>query len=225
MMTHFCPQCGKPAVLNAEFCTRCGNSFTGKQPARNEWHDKRDKVLRQHDPRRKRWMMPATIAALFVAAIVWVYVSSPEGGNPIVTSQPVVVEPAKYSSAGQQMLDIPATVENGKIIVPLEFVRQKKFVAFSYESSTNTVPMLAYVTTEGKIVTAVSMCEPCNSTRFHISGEELVCNACGSTWKVNNLEALTGGCSRYPPDAVPNVVVGNQILIDEQLVAQWQRRI
>lgn len=224
-MKNFCSQCGKPIVPSAEFCTHCGTSLTGKKPARKEWHDKREKVLRQNTPRHKRWRIPATVATLFVAALVWVYANLPEGGNPVVKAQPVVVEPAKYSSKGQQMFDIPATVEKGNIIVPLELVKEKKFVAFKYESPASTVPMLAYVTTEGKIATAVSMCEPCNSTRFHISGEELVCNACGSTWKVKNLEALTGGCSKYPPDAVPNVIVGNQIQINEQTVARWQRRI
>ncbi|MEO8168938.1 MAG: Fe-S-containing protein [bacterium] len=224
-MNNFCSHCGKPIVTNAEFCTHCGASLTGKKPARKEWQDKREKVLRQGNPRPKRWMKSATIAALFVAAFIWVYVNLPEGGNPIVRAQPVVAEPVKYSNAGQQMFDIPATIENGKIIVPLDLVKEKKFIAFNYESPDKTVPMLAYITTDGKIVTAVSMCEPCNSKRFHLSGEELVCNACGSTWKLKNLEALTGGCSKYPPDAVPNVVVGNQIQIDVQQVAQWQRRI
>ncbi len=224
-MSNFCSHCGKPIVPNAEFCTHCGTSLTGKKPVRREWQDKREKVLQHNNPRPQRWMKPATITALFVTAFIWVYVNLPEGGNPIVKAQPVVVEPAKYSSAGQQMVDISTKVENGKIIVPVELVREKKFIAFNYESSESVIPMLAYVTTEGKIVTAVSMCEPCNSKRFHISGEELVCNACGSTWKVKNLEALSGGCSKYPPDAVQNVIVGNQIQIDEQTVARWQRRI
>ncbi len=224
-MTHFCSQCGKSAAPNADFCTHCGNSFTGRRPARREWQDKREKVLRQHSPRRKRWVMPATIAALFVASFIWVYANLPEGGNPIVKAQPVVVEPVKYAPTAQEMFDIPSHVENGKILVSLDLVKERRFIAFNYESASAIVPMLVYVTTEGKVVTAVSMCEPCNSKRFHISGDELVCNSCGSTWKIKNLEAVAGGCSKYPPDAVPNIVVGNQIQIDEQLVAQWQRRI
>jgi hypothetical protein len=224
-MAHFCSHCGKPIVPNAEFCTHCGTFLTGKKPARKEWHDKREKVLRQNNPLPKRWVKPAAITALFVAAFIWVYANLPEGGNPIIKESPVVVEPARYSLVGEQMFDTPSKVENGKIIIPLSLVKEKKFIAFNYESPANVVPLLAYVTTEGKIVTAVSMCEPCNSKRFHIKGEELICNSCGSKWKVNNLEAISGSCGKYPPDAIPNTLVGSDIQIDEQIVAQWQRRI
>lgn len=123
------------------------------------------------------------------------------------------------------MFDVPSKVQNGKIIIPLDLLKERKFLAFNYTTERNNVPLLAYITGEGKILTAVSMCEPCNSTRFHIKGDKLVCNTCGSTWELNDLEAVSGSCGRYPPDALPNTIIGNDIQIDEQLVARWQRRI
>jgi hypothetical protein len=123
------------------------------------------------------------------------------------------------------MFDIPSRVEEGKIIIPLDVVKERKFVAFNYTTPTNVVPLLAYVSGEGKIVTAVSMCEPCNSKRFHMKGDKLICNSCGTTWEVDNLEAVSGSCGKYPPDALPNIVVGDQIQIDAQTVATWQRRV
>ncbi len=40
---------------------------------------------------------------------------------------------------------------------------------------------LAYIAPDGKLVTAVSFCEPCRSTRFHVVGYNIFCNTCGTT--------------------------------------------
>lgn len=224
-MTSFCSQCGKPVLQGADFCTHCGATLTGKKPVRKEWQDKRAKVIGQMAPSKKRWTKRLVIAGIIAAGVGWVYINMPDSGNATIKAQPAIVEPAKYSPAGQQMLDTPSRVENGKIIVPLDLVKERKFIAFNYQTRNNLVPLLAYVSGEGKIVTAISMCEPCNSQRFHMKGEDIVCNSCGTTWKIDNLEPVSGSCNKYPPDAVANTVVGNEIQIDEQVVAQWQRRI
>jgi uncharacterized membrane protein len=224
-MSNFCSQCGKPVLQNADFCTNCGSSLAGKKPVRSEWEGKRERVLGNGQTRKRHRTKTAIMIAGIAIAAAWVYTNLPGSGNAIVKAQPVVLAPAKYSVAGQQMFDTPSRLENGKIILPLDLVKEKKFVAFHYQMSNNIVPLLAYVSGEGKIVTAISMCEPCNSQRFHIKGDELICNSCGSKWKVDNLEAISGSCSKYPPDAVPNSLVGNEIQIDEQLAATWQRRI
>ncbi|MBI4535650.1 MAG: DUF2318 domain-containing protein [Ignavibacteriae bacterium] len=224
-MAHFCSQCGKPVMQGADFCTHCGASLTGKKTIRKEWQDKREKVIGQAGAPSRNWTRRLVIAGIIAAGIGWVYINMPEGGNAIIKAQPAVVTPASYSAAGEQMFDTPSRVENGKIVVPLELVKEREFVAFHYQAPNNLVPLLAYVSGEGKIVTAISMCEPCNSQRFHMKGENIVCNSCGTTWKIDSLEPVSGSCSKYPPDAVPNTVVGNEVQIDEHLVAQWHRRI
>ena len=224
-MSNYCSQCGKPVIQGADFCTNCGASLTGKKPVRREWKDKLEKVLSGHQQEKRSRFRTPVIAGCIVLAGVWVFVNLPKAGNKIINAQPVVVAGTKFPATGQQMLDIPSRVENGRIILPLDLVKEKKFVAFNYQMPNSVVPLLAYVSGEGKIVTAISMCEPCNSHRFHIKGEELICNSCGSKWKVDNLEAISGSCGKYPPDAIPNAVVGNEVRIDAQLAATWQRRI
>jgi hypothetical protein len=182
-------------------------------------------VLAKHQQKKRSRFRTPVIAGCIILAGVWVYVNLPKAGNKTVNTQPVVAAGTKFPATDQQMVDIPSRVESGNIILPLDLVKEKKFVAFNYQMPNNTVPLLAYVSGEGKIVTAISMCEPCNSHRFHIKGDELICNSCGSKWKVDNLEAISGSCGKYPPDAIPNVVAGNEIQINAQLVANWQRRI
>jgi hypothetical protein len=232
-MANFCSECGKPIAENANFCTSCGASITGKAPAKVPWQDKsrtdafrdkREKVLGKQRPTKIR-----TRTILWIAGIAllggWFYSNLPESGNPIIKASPVVVEAAQYPQYGQQMALIEPKVDNGKVIIPLDALKDKKFVKFNYGDPQFGIPLLAYISAEGKIVTAVSVCEPCNSTAFHIKGDKIVCNSCGSTWELNTLEAVSGSCGRYPPDAVPNTIVGNEIQIDEQIVARWQRRI
>jgi uncharacterized membrane protein len=134
--------------------------------------------------------------------------------------------PGKNESAGQQirMTDITGTVENGKISIPLNVVKEKKIVRFEYEANGARIPLLSYVTSTGKVVTAVSVCEPCRSTKFHLKGNSIVCNACFAEWDMETLRGIKGGCLNYPPDAIPNKVEKGQILIDEKIVAQWKPR-
>jgi uncharacterized membrane protein len=115
-------------------------------------------------------------------------------------------------------------VENGKISIPLNVVKEKKIVRFEYEANGARIPLLSYVTSTGKVVTAVSVCEPCRSTKFHLKGNSIVCNACFAEWDMETLRGIKGGCLNYPPDAIPNKVEKGQILIDEKIVAQWKPR-
>ena len=224
-MTNNCRNCKKSVDQDAKFCTRCGVSLSGKQPVKNNLQRKKEKVLgKQQAQQRSKIKIIMVVGAILLTA-GWFYASLPKKTNPIIDAQPELLAEVKYPSSGQQMFDIPANIVNGKIIVPLELVKQRKFVSFLYNSAVNTIPLLAYISNKGKLVTAVSMCEPCSSKRFHITGEKLVCNSCGSTWELNNLEALSGACGKYPPDAIPSAVSGNEIQIDEAVVANWQPRI
>ena len=224
-MANFCSKCGKPLVQNADFCTNCGASLTGKSPARKEWENKRERVLSNRPASGGKKAKSVILVALAAGMAVAVLSSLPKSGNLVLRAQPVITEGASYPETGLQMFDIPSGVKNGKIIVPLDLVKARKLVAFSHQAGATVVPLLAYISGEGKVVTAISMCEPCNSQRFHIRGGELVCNSCGTRWKIDDLDPISGSCGKYPPDAIVNDVVGNEIRIDAQAVANWQRRI
>ena len=222
-MAKFCTECGAALQENAQFCIQCGTAV-GSQQSGEKWSGKKDRVLgrdRRKTIRLKRFW-PLGIVVLMAG---WIYLSLPESGNPIVTESPSVAGPVYYSQAGEQMTNIQVAVKDGELVIPLDLVREKRFVRFMYGDADAGLPLLAYITNDGKVVTAVSMCEPCNSTRFHMKGKDLVCNSCGSTWDLNSLEAISGSCSKYPPDALPNTVLGNEIHINQQAVMQWRRRI
>jgi uncharacterized membrane protein len=129
-----------------------------------------------------------------------------------------------YTGQTIRMTDVVARVENGKISIPLGVVKEKKMVRFEYEGDGMKIPLLAYVTLAGRVVTAISMCEPCRSTRFHIQDKTLVCNACNTEWSLETLKGIRGGCMDYPPEVIPSAVEKDSVLIEEKVVLDWKPR-
>lgn len=215
-----CPKCQTKNQDSSDFCKKCGSSLSN-----SSFQDKREKVL--VEKKRKHFWIPislAVVAAVLIVVGYWV-IQGDTGANPGVSSQPKVSEKVDYAGQTIRMVDIQAKVENGKISIPLDVVKEKKMVRFEYEGNGGKVPLLSYVTQNGKIVTAVSMCEPCRSTRFRIQDKTLVCNACNTEWDLETLKGIKGGCLNYPPDVIPSTIEKDRIQIDEKVVTQWKPRV
>jgi len=215
-----CPKCQAKNQDSNNFCKKCGFQLSG-----SSFQDKKEKVL--GDKRRKLYWVPislAVFAALLAGVGYWIIDGNTQS-NPKVSSQPKVSEKVNYSGQTIRMTDIQAKVEKGKISIPLDVVKEKKMVRFEYENNGNKIPLLAYITQTGRVVTAVSMCEPCRSTRFHINDKKIVCNACGTEWNLETLKGIQGGCLNYPPDIIPSTIEKDRIQIDEKIITQWRPRV
>jgi len=215
-----CPKCQTKNQDSSIFCKKCGFQLSG-----SSLQDKKEKVL--GEKKRKHLWIPislAVVAAALVVAGYWV-IQGNTGANPKVSSQPKVIEKVDYSGKTIRMTDIQAKVKNGKISIPLDVVKEKKMVYFQYEGNGVIIPLLAYITQSGRVVTAVSMCEPCRSTRFHINDKKIVCNACATEWNLETLKGIQGGCLNYPPDVIPSTIEKDRIQIDEKIVTQWKPRV
>jgi ribosomal protein L40E len=215
-----CPKCQTKNQDSSNFCKKCGLKLLG-----SSFEDKKEKVL--GEKKRKPYWVPISlgvIAIVLVGVGYWI-IEGNTGGNPRVSSQPKVSERVDYAGQTIRMADIQAKVENGKISIPLDVVKEKKMVRFEYEGNGIKIPLLSYITQSGRVVTAVSMCEPCRSTRFHIEDKKIVCNACATEWNLETLKGIQGGCLNYPPDIIPSTIENNQIRIDEKIVTEWRPRV
>lgn len=234
----YCPNCGSKINENTKFCSNCGSRLTqnvSSMPKANqprhltgEFHsqkNKREKVLKGKSRSNKKGIYAGLAAVIFVSALIFYINAQPTKEEAIIDDQPKVSENVSYPLVRYDHSYSIASPKDGKIILPLDVVKEKKFVKFDYISANTTIPLLAYLTEDGKVVTAISMCEPCDSKSFHIVGSDLICNSCGTTWDLNNLDAISGSCGKYPPDPIPSKVVGNEIQIDEYLVTGWTRRV
>ncbi len=120
------------------------------------------------------------------------------------------------------MIRIEATAGKGLVEVPLDMVKKKKLVSFEYKQLDGAVPLLAYTTPSGSIVTAIGLSEPCNSKSFHIEGDEIVCDLCFTRWDLETLRGVSGECQEHPLDRVPHNVQDGRLAIREVDIREWK---
>lgn len=217
-----CPQCHTKNQDESPACKACGSPFSSS-PDREKKEEVLDEKARS---RSRKFIVTATMTFVVVAGLgYWYFRGESASSDPKTPSSPKVYSRVDYTGQKVVMSDISVKVEKGKISIPIETVLEKKLVRFEYEGKEGRLPLLAYVTPSGKIITAVSLCEPCRSTRFHIEGKKLVCNACATQWNLETLKGIQGGCLKYPPDALPNTIDKGFIQIDENVVKAWKPRV
>jgi hypothetical protein len=213
-----CPECRTKNEDLTNFCKKCGLLLTG-----SAFKEKREKVLGE----RKKWswgLISLGVIVMVLGGVVFWIIEAKTTINPKIASQQKVMDRVDYSGQTIPMADIVAKVDNGKIAIPLELVKEKRMVRFEYEGNGVKIPLLAYVTLAGRVVTAISLCEPCRSTRFHIQDSAFVCNACNTEWSLETLKGISGGCMNYPPEVIPSTVEKDSILIEEKVVLGWKPR-
>ena len=149
------------------------------------------------------------------------------------------VEVSDVQSAGSggnlTMTPIEIKVSGDKATFPLAEVQAKKLVGLKYQRQTpfsgewqqltgGALPLIAYIAPSGNLVVASSFCEPCRSNSFHIEGEDLVCDACGTRWDLSTLEGKSGGCTAYPPDPLTVENVNGTITVNTADLEAWAPR-
>jgi len=217
-----CPKCQTKNQDSSQFCKECSVNLSGFT-----FQDKKEKVLGEKRGNPSwRLIFVAAFGVVVLAGLAYWFIQKGDAvADTKVSAQPKVIAKVDYTGQQIAMTDVPIKLENGKISIPVETVIEKGIVRFDYEANGVKIPLLSYVTQAGKIITAVSMCEPCRSTRFHIKDKSLVCNACNTEWNLETLKGIQGGCLNYPPDVIPSTLVKNQIQIDEKVVARWKPRV
>lgn len=223
-----CPQCGAKNKESNKFCKKCGQALTVSAPS---FQDKREKVVGK---KSYTWLWLLGVVALCTVLASYFYFSSSKKAGESGTSQfttPSAGQTGAVSLAEAgptvkklDMTEIKTTVKDGFLQFSLAEVKSKGLIYCEYQKGGKKIPLTAYVTPKGKLVTAVSMCEPCRSTRFHIEGKNLVCNACNTIWTLEDLKGISGGCLKYPPDVIVHSLEGDNIKIKEADILAWKPR-
>ncbi len=221
-----CTKCGSSLKDDAKFCAVCG----ARIDLIEQHQDQSDLPSASKTVRTpisgKAKKVYSLIALGFFVLFSYVFTRHlPGNANPVIDKQPEIAMASAFTGVELTPQPIDVQIENGKVVFPLTLLLEKKMVAFEYKTGTTSLPLLAFISPEGKLVTAVRICEPCNSHTFRIEGTELACGNCESRWKLSNLEGIQGSCQKYPPDPIPSEVVGNQIQIDENTLKNWKMRI
>lgn len=185
---------------------------------------KRERLL---GPKKKilTWKIIVIMLVAIALPVSWlIFKESPQAESSRMTATQVT-ERASYVDRSIPMAKVDVAVQKGAVEVPLGLVKMNRLVSFEYQRPDGQIPLLAYITPSGKLVAAVSVCEPCRSTKFHIEGHEMVCNSCFTRWDLETLKGISGGCLKYPPDTLPHEIQEGKIMIKELDIKNWKPRV
>lgn len=216
-MTNVCQLCGSDTTPDRSTCAVCGAAISSRPAASNA----PGSAASQFTIRRVALVLFPLLALGGLWAL-WSYLDRSE--HPVVQNQPVVADPRVYDSTGVKATVITPTVSGRDIAVPLEAVLRHSLVRFEYTEGTTPRWLLAYVATNGKLVTAISLSEHCGSTDFLLKGDQILCANCPSRWNMTSFEAYAC-CGRYYPDPIPSRVEGQSVLIARADVDRWAGRL
>jgi hypothetical protein len=211
-----CQQCGSAVRDDAKFCPQCG------------WKVASGPVSISPPPApfvsKKKLVYGALIVVALVSGIsVYLKVLLREY-HPVIAEQPEVVVEIQYGIE-QKIPSAPvtATLEGEDLTIPLNVVLSNKIVRFFDPAGEQHIPLIAYVTPEGKIVTAMSISENCQSTDFYLKGHNIHCANCPSYWNMSSLEAYAC-CPMLYPDPIPSRLENGKIRINAAVVRAWKTR-
>jgi hypothetical protein len=209
-----CSACGSETDAASGFCNVCGTAVEKSGTvARPE---------RAAPPLARRWLIRGVLALVLATGLWMFYRYAFRDYHPVIAAQPVVSVPSAPAGKIESTL-IEARQEGPFIIVPVSEVARRRIVRFFDPSGRQTVPILAYVTPAGRLVTAMSLSENCQSQDFYLEGENIHCAHCPSYWNASSLEAYAC-CQKYFPDPIPSTVLGDELRIDADVVRRWQPR-
>jgi len=136
-----------------------------------------------------------------------------------------------YKDQKIDMTAVPLEVKDGKAFISLVTLKKSKIIYSEYRGekkkyygSFDYLPINAYITPAGRVVVATSICEPCYGTKFYIKDSDLVCVACGTHWRLDDLMGLFGGCTKFAPEEFKYTVENNKIVIAESILRNWRPR-
>lgn len=212
-----CRACGAELRPGAGFCPACGAPADAAKPAPAVEDTKKSGG-------KSRWVMG--IAAVALAFVAYLFVDHlPGGDHPVIARQPRLEIAPLGPDGHAAQARVEPRIEGDRISIPVSAVLDRRIVEFDFSDGSVTVPLIAFVTAEGRLVTAFRMCEPCNSRKFSIDGDRLSCGNCETQWSLNTLEGLQGSCQKYPPDPFPSRIEEDRVVMDLVAVRGWKIRL
>ena len=209
-----CTQCGASVSLSQKFCSHCGNP-------NDHYQDKPSAP----SPKRKSMLIPKIVlAAVFISGILYFSFTLTRNYHPVIADQPSTGFGTTPGTSKVSSKKITASIDGNDIVINVESVTSMGLVRFEDPEGIQSVPIIAYVTPRGKIVTAMSISESCRSNDFYLQGNNIHCASCPSYWHMESLEAYAC-CQKYYPDPIPSTIERGILRISKNTVRDWRTRI
>lgn len=92
------------------------------------------------------------------------------------------------------------TNENGDMVIPISGITDKASF-YTYDELDSKMEVIAVKASDGTIRTAFNTCQVCYSSGrgYYVQeGDKLVCQNCGNTFGMDEVEVTKGGCNPVP---------------------------
>jgi uncharacterized protein len=225
MSTQYCTHCGKPLKPHARFCSQCGHNVGRNDILTNTIIE--NQIRKSTKSNVQRSTTKKVIVGLFAVVIgilfflVFQFITYEEHG--VIAQQPVVTEPVHYTGEPLRMTEIQAKGQDGYFILYLEEIKENKFIRAWYDAPTTQLPVIAYISPKGRLVTAIGITEPCGESNYTIVDNHIHCSNCTGEWDMNSMQPF-GSCPKYYPEPIKSEIDGNMVLIAEADLESWRRR-
>lgn len=188
-----------------------------------------EKNQKFNQPQKSNAVLFSIIGLVTVIIMIGVYffITNNDSTSSSVKAAASIGQTMNYSKTEKlEQFIVESKVENGKAIVTtLSALKDKKFIWTEYKANGKRIPLTAFVQPDGNVMVAVSYCEPCKGETFHITGNQIVCNVCGTVWDLQTLKGVSGGCLTYPPEALIYSLNGDNLEVPQSVLDAWAPRV
>ncbi len=104
-------------------------------------------------------------------------------------------------------------------------IAKSKIVHFTVKMALGSENFMAY-DLGGQTFVRANVCPPCRSIGFSLAGDKLVCDSCGTVFKAQTGDGVSGACVAYPKAAVPFQNAGGTLTMQlKDLQAAYQNTL
>lgn len=154
---------------------------------------------------------------LVLAAAFYLYPRITSGNTKASAAGAVVAAPRSYVGRVEHATTVVPELTDGRASLSLSDVDRLNIVDFQWENGKgDPVAVMAYITSSGHLFVGHSQCG-CGGDKFFLAGEVLVCNACRTTFTIEDQEFLSGSTTagKNPPSRIRSAVEDGMIVIDQ----------
>ena len=186
-----CTKCGVEMKGGAKFCKACGSS------AESGMHNgKKARVLASE----KKSPKTAIIISVAFAAVVagWLIYNNTSGARSI--DRPMQGQAGASREGNKHLRYTPVSAQNGEVKVQLSTLQGSTASYFMYNAGGKDIKFFMLRASDGTVRLALDACTVCNHAKlgYRQSGEAMVCNNCGMSFRSTDVGHISGGCSPIP---------------------------
>lgn len=120
---------------------------------------------------------------------------------------------------------IEPQVNGDTVSIQVSKIEENWNTRFKLQTADGSIVTMAYIL-NGAIYVRASICPPCRSQGFTLTGDILVCDTCGTQFKASTGEGISGACVKYPKASVSYTISdGNVVMSKADIVTAHQNTL